>query len=398
MFRSIIISSNQRLGGSLALAVEATGFVSVIRNLNEYPEPAELVRMLRTHAADILFLNFEPLDRALAVVQFLEAEASHVPVVGFHREVDPDVLRESMRAGVREFLVDPFERDSVMESLSHIKTLLDRRPADHSGTEHIYTFLPSKAGVGTSTIAAHVGAALARKADNRVLLSDFDLNSGMLRFLLNLKNEYAVCDAMKFSSELDENMWPQLVTRVNGMDVLHAGPINPNMRIEPVQIRNLVAFLRRQYQVLCFDLSGNLEKYSIELMRESRRVLLVCTPEVPSLHLAREKVQFLKQFDLEGRIAVLLNRAGKRPLFSAKQVEELLDLPVLRVFPNDYEAIRQSVTAGALLPKTSELGKAFTQFADSLMEGSVSAKPQPRARRLFEFISAAATNHAYSRD
>ena len=398
MFRSIIISSNQRLGGSLALAVEATGFVSVIRNLNEYPEPAELVRMLRTHAADILFLNFEPLDRALAVVQLLEAEASHVPVVGFHREVDPDVLRESMRAGVREFLVDPFERDSVMESLSHIKTLLDRRPAVYSGTEHIFTFLPSKAGVGTSTIAAHVGAALARKPDNRVLLSDFDLNSGMLRFMLNLKNEYSVCDAMKFSSELDENMWPQLVTTVHGMDVLHAGRINPNLRIEPAQIRNLVAFLRRQYQVLCFDLSGNLEKYSIELMQESRRVFLVCTPEVPSLHLAREKVQFLKQFDLDGRIVVLLNRARKSTLFSARKVEELLGLPVLRVFPNDYEAIHQSVTAGTLLPKTSELGKAFTEFADSLTDSAASAKPQPRARKFLEFVSMAGSNPVSSRD
>ncbi len=38
------------------------------------------------------------------------------------------------------------------------------------------------------------------------------------------------------------------------------------------QIGKLMAFMRRTYQALCFDLSGNLEKYSLELMQESKRI------------------------------------------------------------------------------------------------------------------------------
>ena len=37
----------------------------------------------------------------------------------------------------------------------------------------------------------------------------------------------------------------------------------------------MIEFMRRNYQVLCFDMSGNLELYSLEIMRESRRVLLI---------------------------------------------------------------------------------------------------------------------------
>jgi len=385
VFRSIIISPDQPLSGKLAAALEATGHVFIAKNSEAYPTPIDLVRLLRAHAAEILFLSFESTEKALEIVRQVETEAGQVQIVGFHREMDAVVLRDSMRAGVREFLADPFDRPSVMESLSHVKTLLDRRPVTYSVTEQIFSFLPSKAGVGTSTIAAHVGAALARRPNTHVLLSDFDMNSGMLRFMLKLSNEFSVMDAVEHSLAMDSNKWPQLVTDVDGMDVLHAGRLNPNMRIEEPQIRGLVAFMRRNYQALCFDLSGNLEKYSIELMRESKRILLVCTPEIPSLHLAREKVSFLRQLDLENRISVVLNRVDKSPRFSTAQVEEMLELPVIRVFPNDYRAICRSVETAKLLSKTSELGKAFAQFADTLM-GQPAERPSKWANKGTKFL------------
>ncbi len=51
-------------------------------------------------------------------------------------------------------------------------------------------------------------------------------------------------------------------------------------------------------------MSGNLERYSLEIMHESKRIFLVCTPEIPSLHLAREKYLYLKQLDLGDRVGV----------------------------------------------------------------------------------------------
>jgi pilus assembly protein CpaE len=398
VYRTIVISPDEPLGNKLAAELEATGVVSLAKSINGYPSAVDLARMLRVHAIDIVFLSFEVVEKAIEVVRMIETETAHVPIVGFHQTMDPAVLRESMRAGVREFLSEPFDRHSVKESLSQMKTLLDRRPAVVSTTDQIFTFLPSKAGVGTSTIAANVAAALARKPDSRVLLSDFDMNSGMLRFMLNLKNEFSVCDAMQFSLEMEEQMWPQLVTPVHGMDVLHAGRINPNLRIEPTQIRNLVEFLRRQYKVLCFDLSGNLEKYSIELMQESKRIMLVCTPEIPSLHLAREKVLFLKQLDLDSRISIVLNRVSKKPLLSVKQVEQLVGLPVVRIFPNDYLTINQCVTEASLVPKGTVLGKAFAEFGDYLTDATPEAKGAPAGRKFLEMITAVAPTTASGRD
>jgi Flp pilus assembly CpaE family ATPase len=219
----------------------------------------------------------------------------------------------------------------------------------------------------------------------------------MLRFMLKLTNEYSVPDAISRVADIDENLWPQLVTAVSGMDVLHAGRINPSYRIEPTQVAKLLAFMRRTYQVLCFDLSGNLEKYSIELMQESKRILLVCTGEIPSLHLAREKLAFLRDMGLSGRVSVVLNRVRKNPMFSQEQVEELLGQPVARAFPNDYMAVNHAVEEGKLLDPGTELGKNFADFAAKLME-QPEVKPAPGKRSFLDFFRPAPTLATPSRD
>jgi len=395
--RGIIITPDHELGRSLTAALEATGQVEVARTLDHYPSAVELVRTLRALATEVVFIDFGSMKQGLEMVQILEADGGQRQIVGFQNHIDAAVLRETMRAGVREFLTTPFEPRAVLESVESIKTLLRERPAVNESTNQIFSFLPAKAGVGASTIAVNVSGALARRANTRVLLTDFDLSSGMLRFMLKLTNEYSVPDAISRVGDVDENLWPQLVTPVAGMDVLHAGRINPSYRIDPAQVANLVAFMRRTYQVVSFDLSGNLEKYSIELMQESKRILLVCTGEIPALHLAREKLSFLRDMGLSGRVSLILNRMQKNPLFSRAQVEELLGQPVVRVFANDYEAVNHAVEEGKLLDSGTELGQSFAEFAAQLMD-QPEGKQTASKRRFLDFFRPAPTLATPGRD
>jgi pilus assembly protein CpaE len=386
LFQCVIIGPDQELCGQLRVALEATGQVEVTRTIEHYPSAIDLVRVLRAHAAELLFLSFESVEKAQETVRLLEAEASQVQVVAFDRRMDLAVVRESMRIGLREFLVEPFEQSSVLEALGHLQDILHRRPASYGATDQIFSFLPSKAGVGTSTIALNVSAALARMPDTRVLLSDFDLTSGMIRFMLKLSNTNSVTDVIENAVKMDEQLWPQLVSTVDGLEVLHAGHINPNYPIESGQIRGMVGFMRRHYKALCFDLSGSLEPYSLELMQESKRIILVCTSELPSLHLAREKTQFLKRLGLDGRISVVLNRVHKKTPFNRSEVEKLLETPVVNIFPNDYVAVHRALAAGTALPATSALGIAFSSFAESLIKEKI-PQPEGHKSKFLEFFT-----------
>jgi pilus assembly protein CpaE len=356
--------------------------------MDRYPTAIDLVRAMRAHAVELLFVDFGSIEKAHGIVELLEQEGSHVQIAAFHESMDAAVLQQSMQAGVREFLAQPFEQQALMESLERIKSLLERRPVTYAASNQIFSFLPSKAGSGASTICLNISAALARKAGMKVLLADFDLNSGMMRFMLKLNNHNSVLDAVERSEEMDDHLWPQMVTEVKGLDVLHAGGVRPNLRIEPSQIRNLVAFARRHYQVLSFDLSGNLEKYSIELMRESKRILLVCTPELPSLHLAREKLAFLRELELDDRVLIVLNRVHKKMLFTKTQVEELLGRPVARTFPNDYSGINEAVGEGTVVAQGSPMGKGSDEFAESLLQQAQPKQSREKHKFLEHFFTA----------
>jgi pilus assembly protein CpaE len=386
MLRGIIICPDVDLNERLEAILTEIGIVSVTRTLDRYPSGLELLRFLRAHAPQVVFVSTESTVKAMEIARDVEKNTPGVQIVAVSRFVDPQILLEVMRSGIREFASLPFDRQALVDALVRIKDAVLARPPAIEATNQVYSFLPSKAGVGTSTLAMNTAVAMSRVPDSSVLLSDFDLNSGMVRFMLKLESGYCVTDAAEHALEMDESLWPTMVTTIGKLDVLHAGKLNPDFRIEPAQIRHLMEFMRRNYSSLCFDMSGNLERYSLEIMHESKRIFLVCTPEIPSLHLAREKYLYLKQLDLGERVSVLLNRCPKRSLISPQQIEQLLGVPIYMTFPNDYQGVQRAMTAGSWVDSSCELGRQLTSLAQCMLEAKIAPAPEPK-KRFIEFFS-----------
>lgn len=326
MLRSLVISPDQELAQAASRVLQEIGTINIVRYLEQYTAADEMGRVVRATAPQVAFISCESMDLVVEEIRILEGLAPGIQFIGMARDCDPQLLLDAMRVGMREFITAPFNPQQVYEAVSRVKELLDKRPATVETTNDIYSFLPAKAGVGASTLALNVSVAMSKIAGSSVILSDFDLNSGMMRFMLKLTNEFSVADACEHAMNMDESLWPQLVTKMGSLDVLHAGKLNPNLRVEGTQIRHLIDFLRRNYRGMVFDLSGNLERYSFEIMHECKRIFLVCTPEIPSLHLAREKFVFLRGLDLQDKVSVLVNRCQKRQVISNEQIEQILGL------------------------------------------------------------------------
>lgn len=387
MLRGIIICPDLDLNERFQQLLEGVGGVHVTRTLDHYPNTLELLRFLRAHGPHVVFVGVESIAKTIETVREIERQTPGIHIVALGRQCDPHVLLDLMRAGIREYFSLPFDRPRIADALSLIRDTVDTKPPQIETTDNVFSFLPSKAGVGTSTIALNASVALSRVPDTRVLLSDFDMNSGMIRFMLKLDNAYGVTDAAEHALNMDESLWPPLVSTIENLDVLHAGRLNPDFRIEPAQIRHMMEFMRRNYKALCFDLSGNLEKYSLEIMHESKKIFLVCTPEIPSLHLAREKYLYLKHLDLQDRVCVLLNRCHKRPMITPEQIEELIGVPVQMTFPNDYQGVHRALTFGRWVEANSELGKQFSSLARTMIQAPVKGTQAEAKKRFLEYFT-----------
>jgi pilus assembly protein CpaE len=375
MLRSVIICPDQELSAELRDVLGQTRGIAILRTLDSYPNEVDLVRFLRATAPEIVFLSVESPRRALPIAAAIEVQAPGTQVLAMSRSANPDALMETMRAGIREFLAPPFEVEAIRQALDRAEQVLEHKPAAIESTDAVFAFLPSKPGVGCSTIALNTSMMLSQLPDTKTLLADFDLNCGMIGFMLQMDSPYSIVSAVENAHELDETLWPKLVTSIGEMDVLTAGKLVPGSRIEAVQIRYLLEFARRHYKAICLDLSGILEKFSVEILHEARQIFLVCTPEVPSLHLAREKMHFLRSLDLQSRVRVLLNRLQRRSLIPVAEVEKILGAPVYMTFPNDYLGVHKALTAGKHVSPASELGQGFHALAEAMRSGGEPTQP-----------------------
>jgi Flp pilus assembly CpaE family ATPase len=387
MLRAVVISPDVELETRLTDVLGRSGRVAIVKSTERYLVGYELERFLRANAPQVVFLCIQSLPRAMDVILAVEQTMPAVQVVAIDRTCDHSILLDLMRNGVREFLGYPFESSNVAAAISRLEDVLSRKPAVWDSTDLVFSFLPAKAGAGASTAALNASIALSRLPDTNVLLTDLDLNSGLIGFMLKLDAGYTIYEAAESMDRMDEHIWPQLVNSTGALDVLPAGRLDPQTRIEPIQIRHLISFARRFYRAICLDLSGNMEKYSLEVMQESKRIFLVCTPEIPVLHLARQKIQLLAGMDLGDRISVILNRAQKRPLITPEQIQQLLGVPIFLELPNDYEGVHKALTDGREIDPASELGKQFTKLSYSMMEKSPPRLRNPKKRKFLEFFA-----------
>ena len=138
------------------------------------------------------------------------------------------------------------------------------------------------------------------------------------------------------------------------------------------------------YDVVIFDLSGQMESHSLEIMKVSRQIFLVTTQELECLHLGRMKADALRQAGLHDQTSVLMNRVQKNNTLKRTDVEELLQMTVKAEFPNDYQGVQDSIRAGTTIKKATPLCKALTAFAPSVNDAM---EREAKTHKFIEFVN-----------
>ncbi len=385
MLKGVIICPDRALLVALERTFEETPVLSVLRTMEHYPDEVELNRMLRASAPEVMFLSPQSLDQAAAIYRQAIAQLPGLQVIAIGSQADPATLLSLMRTGIREMLPFPFEKGLLLETLARAKEILDRHPLQFQVSDRVYAFLPAKPGVGTTTLAANCAQALSRDQNYHSLLLDCDLTASMIRFLFQLDGGGSLADAAAQAQQLDDEVWSKLVSRLRSLDVLQSGQFEPERFIEPARVRLILEFARRNYHTILLDLSGNMERFTLEVFQQSKQILLVVTPELPALHQAREKLLYLRTYQLDKRVIVLLNRFNARTM-SAAQVSDMLQCPVLMTFPNDYLGVQRSLTGQGSLAEDSALSRQVAALANYLALDKLPAAPDAKAAGLRGFL------------
>ncbi len=224
-----------------------------------------------------------------------------------------------------------------------------------------------KGGVGKSTIAANLGLALG-KLGRRVCVVDLDIGLRDLDAILGLEDSvvYDLMDVVCQGCELPLALLP--VPGAESVSLLPASQFARQKDLEPKALRKVIRQLRERFDEILLDCPAGVERW----VRNAAacgvdQTLLVVTPDDVCIRDAQRTGDVLNKKNLPSP-SLLVNRLDPelilaKEMMSAKQVADVLDLPLVGEIPEDPQVYRALLRHARLMDTDSPASEALTRIA-----------------------------------
>lgn len=236
-------------------------------------------------------------------------------------------------------------------------------------------FMSAKGGDGGTCLAANFAAGLASKTeDARVLAIDLSLPFGDFEmYLTNQKIKNDLSDIAGEYDRLDNSLLDSMVEKITDNLHLISSPrsFDKVLSITPGQVDQLIKLAITSYDYIIFDIGAGIDPISVQILEKLDHLYIVTTLTVPSV---RRSGQLLNLWDTLGysqdKISVVINRHNEVSELQVKDLERVINRPVLKILPYDPEGIQDSLLKGQTLlqinPK-SAFSKIITGWLDEYL-------------------------------
>ena len=368
--RAVVISPNMRMADELSplLITHLPGVAST--HVRNYPSPREVGGAMGGGELHICFLDVvsDP-EQSLQLLSEMSRMGPLVKVVALLAGNDPDAMLRCLRSGATDFLIQPFTGEQIEGVLAKIGKV---QASEAGGKEpaKVLVVMPAKGACGATTIACNLAFQWKRHGAKKVLLADLDALTGTMSFLLKIKSIYSFVDVLTRGYELDHDLWNQMVTKVQGIDVLLAPEVLVEGANDLKDPATIIDYARQNYDVVIIDSGGVYGEWNLNQARMANELLLVTTNELPALQAAQRALSYLDANRIgRWKIRLIVNRYMRDVGLSREVIATALHTEVYDIFPSDYDAVQKSLIDGKPAPASTVFGKSIMQLADKLSGG-----------------------------
>lgn len=281
----------------------------------------------------------------------------------------------ALRAGVREFV----DIDAPIEDIDATlrKVVAQAKPARSQLTTvpvrrgRMVLLLGVRAGLGTSTLAAHLGVMAQRSAcasedtasptdggagHAQALLLDLSRPSGELGLQLGLESHFHYEDVLRNLNRIDATLVrTALAQHRSGLSFIGqaAGTLTPPST--GGEAAALIERLRGIFNLILCDVGGlPCQHVPLPMLQTADEIWLVTDQSIGSLVALDRTLSELEHLHLrDARLHLIVNRhdadIGARPV----HIAERFDLPLLATVPERLKTLRASAVLGRLLTETA---------------------------------------------
>jgi Flp pilus assembly CpaE family ATPase len=325
---------------AIVVALPSDEQVAVIRELTEAgfealavtgPEELEAILNARREVGVAILDGESDFDRSLEYYSLLHDADRDIPAL---MVVSPRALDRLAGAPTKanindEFFTRPYSTDSLrwrIEAMLIRSVTIDdgSGPVLQSGGDFeseswskratIVSIFNPKGGVGKTTTALNLAAALQVLMGLKVMLIDADTVTGHIATSLGLESVTTVVDA--WTEDEDEGRSERSLIDIatqhqNGLTVcvLTSSPLNTEILV-PERVGDAIRAARRGFDFIIVDMHPSYSPLNQEIFERSDRILVPVTPDVPALRAAVQMRDVAQELGVRDKLALVVNRAN----------------------------------------------------------------------------------------
>jgi len=346
--------------------VAANLYIRVLQDLERNPG-----------AGLIVDLSGDP-EGAIKAVEKAKQAAPDLFVIVSNFHADGETVIACMRAGANEFLLQPLKRTEFRDAMGRLERAPKHAVAGESKLGKLYTFIGTKGGVGTTTLAVNFASVLAQRKLSTVLI-DLDWVGNDVAMQVGAAPQYTLMEVAENLDRMDQALFEGFVARdplgfflVGPPDALeHHGHFSDHM------FREFATFLVDKYDAIVIDGSREVSNEVVMAAAQvSAAVFLVIDQEFPSIRNAQRYITYLMRMGFnQDQIKVIVNRYTKKvtaTMATLEQIQSTLNQPVFYGIPPStavIAAINKARPFVANREQAADLDRVFRAFVDKATGG-----------------------------
>ena len=334
-----------------------------------------------------------PMNLATRFADSVRIARPATSVILVRKRMDSSMLATSMRSGVRDVvavrdlsqLVEAVRRAQALAAAMRTTSPSSGEDGDRSGT--LITVFSTKGGVGKSTIATNLAAAI-QTLNKRVCIVDLDVQGGDVAIMLQLLPIRSLSDIEGLGGVIDTSgVLSLLTTHDSGVSVL-AAPLNLEARdsVSPEQVAKVLQVLKTAFDVIVVDTSPAFDDLGLSAFDHSDYLVLVGTLDIPALKNLKMATGTLDLLSMpRSQWRLVLNRADAKVGLAPAEFQRTLGLTISASIPTSRDVLA-SVNRGETLVASQPrhpVSVAITDLARNLVQDVSTPAGTGRESRFF---------------
>src|SRR5665213_229650 len=368
MVRDNLLNIPNSKVGSEYQEVSSNLYVRVLQDIERHPNSAVIVDL----SADV--------EAGLKSVERLKQAVPDLYVIVSHYHADGETVIQALRLGANDFVLQPIKRSEFREAIGRFERAPKRLVASESKLGKVYTFLGTRGGIGTTTLAVNFASVLAQRKQS-VVTVDLDWTANDVAMQVGASPQYTLAEVAENLSRMDQALFESFVMR----DALGFYLIGPSDVLEQrgyftePMFREFATFLVEKYDATVVDAGKNInDEVVASACQVSSTIFLVVDQEFASIRNAQRYMSALMRTGfLQDQIKVLVNRYRKKigpGLASLEQIKSTLNQPVFYGIPESplfLAAVNKARPLVADRQFAPEVDKSIRAFVDKATKSQI---------------------------